>query len=376
MAQVIQVVTGGQYGSEGKGHVTAQLVQQALRKKAIVVNVRVAGPNAGHTVYDKAGNKFALRQVPVGAAISDEVQCYIAPGSEIEPDVLFAELDLLKRHGHRVKLAVSGEATVLTEYHKGVEAGEGLVSKIGSTGKGIGAARADRLLRGAQRVIDSIGLLMDLERYDIEIVEPSGLYEHDDFVGQTFQQDAPNRYVIVEGTQGYGLGLHVGHYPQVTSSDCRAIDFLSMAGISPWRWGVRIEAWVVARVYPIRVAGNSGPMKGETSWGELGLPEEHTTVTQKVRRVGEWDEDLIRRAVQDNGGLQVHLALTMVDQKFPQVARHNAVNGPGNFQAVSTGEEFNQVMEWVSEIEDQTGAQVHMLTTSPVDAINLMGANR
>lgn len=364
MSQLIQVVVGAQYGSEGKGHVTAQLVQKAIRSSAgMVINVRVAGPNAGHTVYDTAGNKFALRQVPVGAAIHDEVICYIAPGSEIDPPVLFSEIALLREKGHRPQILISGEATVLTDYHKGTEAGEGLVSKIGSTGKGIGAARADRLMRGAQRVRDNEHLLGHLARMDVSIAEPESIYSHDDW--NTIGGD---QTIIVEGTQGYGLGLHAGHYPQVTSSDCRAIDFLGMAGLSPWRAGSSVEVWVVARVYPIRVAGNSGEMKDETSWEDLGLPEERTTVTQKVRRVGQWDGDLVRRAVQDNGGSVVKVALTMVDQKFPQVARYNSMD---RFVDMTSISESVAVGSWSDLIEDEVGAKVHMWTTSPVDAIFL-----
>ena len=125
------------------------------------------------------------------------------------------------------------------------------------------------------------------------------------------------RTVQIEGTQGYGLGLHHPNYPQVTSSDCRAIDFMAMAGVSPWDTAVEdLQVWLVFRPYPIRVAGNSGPMLGETTWEQLGLAQERTTVTQKVRRVGHWDPKLARDAVYANGGPSEHLylALTMADQ--------------------------------------------------------------
>jgi adenylosuccinate synthase len=131
-------------------------------------------------------------------------------------------------------------------------------------------------------------------------------------------------WVVIEGTQGYGLGLHTAQYPQVTSSDCRAIDFLGMAGISPWDLRVSpFEVIVVARTFPIRVAGNSGPLFEETTWEKLGLPPEHTTVTNKIRRVGGWDSDLLREAVVANGGggwnSDVKLAITMLDQLYPDV---------------------------------------------------------
>ena len=63
------------------------------------------------------------------------------------------------------------------------------------------------------------------------------------------------------------------------------------------------------------MAGNSGPLKGETSWEELGLEPERTTVTNKVRRVGDWDPELLEEAIRANGGggwnSGVSLAVTM-----------------------------------------------------------------
>ena len=355
--QKIHVVAGAQYGSEGKGHVTAQLVQEALRgDQSEVINVRVAGPNAGHTVVDSSGRSFALRTVPVGAAISDEVVCYIAPGSELDPGVLFSELDMLRRSGHRVsRMFLSGEATVLTAEHREREATEGLTAKLGSTGKGIGAARADRIMRTALRVKDDRELLTELASYSVTLAEPEDLYSNDELTGSS-------QTVVIEGTQGYGLGLHAGFYPKCTSSDTRAIDFLAMAGLSPWRMGTTLEIWLAARVYPIRVAGNSGPMRGERSWDELGLPEELTTVTQKVRRVGDWDGELVRAAVQANGGSVAQLAVTMVDQLFPEL---QGVETLIELEASLSPSRLEDFQRWLSGIESSSGAAVRMLTTSP-----------
>jgi adenylosuccinate synthase len=130
---------------------------------------------------------------------------------------------------------------------------------------------------------------------------------------------AEGGHVIVEGTQGYGLGLHTKYYPFTTSGDCRAIDFLAQAGLSPWIANAELKVIVCFRPFPIRVAGNSGPMGAETTWDNLGLPKELTTVTQKVRRVAEWDPALVEAAIRANGGLGRHmvLALTMADHVIP-----------------------------------------------------------
>jgi adenylosuccinate synthase len=135
--------------------------------------------------------------------------------------------------------------------------------------------------------------------------------------------------VHVEAAQGFGLGLHAGYYPYCTSGDCTAMDALAMAGISPWDVAITepVEVWLVLRMFPIRVAGNSGPLKQETTWAELGLPQEQTTVTQKIRRVGLWDASLAREAIRANGGGRVQLALTMLDQKHPEVGGKTTAKG-------------------------------------------------
>lgn len=315
----IQVVVGGQYGSEGKGAIAGYLAAQEEETGAAVYGVRVAGPNAGHTVYgrcpgapfcseriahDMVGHPWKLRSIPVAAVTAPNSVLVIAAGSEIDPVVLDEETAALNAAGYDVslRLYIDRSATVITEQHRSQEAARSLTQRIGSTGKGIGAARADRIYRTADLFGGSVDTALILRR----ALRQSGVT------------------VQVEGTQGFGLGLHGDHYPHCTSSDCRAIDFLSMAGISPWQTGVRgVDVWVVARTYPIRVAGNSGPLQDETSWADLGLPEERTTVTNKVRRVGGWDPGLVRKAIDANGGINspsVSLALTMVDYIDPDMA--------------------------------------------------------
>lgn len=293
----IEVVVGGQYGSEGKGALAGWLA----RKQGQMLAIRVAGPNAGHTVVADDGRRWPLRQVPVAAVTNPEADLLIAAGSEVDPEVLWDELASLDEAGYGVtqRLWVHPGATVILPSNRAAETG--LVGAIGSTGKGIGSARADRAMRVAPIALDHQGW-------------PDGL-----------RLGAPGwdyRYVQIEGTQGYGLGLHTGFYPHTTSSDCRAIDFLAMAGLSPWQ-ADSLRVWMAIRPYPIRVAGNSGPMYEETTWEDLGLPTEYTTVTKKTRRVGGWDEALVRAAIRANGGTRLSLinaALMMADHRWPRLA--------------------------------------------------------
>lgn len=367
--QFIDTVVGGQYGSEAKGHVTAQLIkgsrngaEQFPDVAMRIINVRVAGPNAGHTAYDDNGNKFAFRQLPIGAIADSACWLYIAPGSEVDLDVLYKEIREAEEAGHQVKerLYVSRQATLLTEDHKLAESIQDLTGKVGSTGKGIGAARADRIMRRAKTLGQFFGENQEFaEETPWAWAEPEDLYATDEIT------TTMNTHVIIEGTQGYGLGLHTENYPYVTSSDCRASDFWAMAGINPLRRGVaRTITWVVARVHPIRVAGNSGPLKGETTWDELGLQPEYTTVTQKVRRVGGWDPDLVKAAVQANGGASsTAVVITMLDQVIPELS----VLEPGEPFTDEGIAALDKAEKWLSEnaSPEMIGTRVGAITFSP-----------
>lgn len=318
----LHVVVGGQFGSEAKGHVAAQLVQRISNQQRRMlqdprdnVAVRVGGPNAGHSVVDDEGNVWALRQIPVAAPISQWRLC-IASGSEVDPKVLDAEISALDQAGHDVsaRLVISAQATKLESHHISAEQTDGLQQRIGSTAKGIGAARRARLGREAD-------LYGALERH-------GGAQGVDQWLAGTLTME---RAVVIEGTQGYGLGLHAGFYPYCTAGDCRAVDFLAQAGLPPTGPGYLEgpDTWVVFRTFPIRVAGNSGPMYLERSWEYLAeeygdhIKPEFTTVTKKMRRVGEWDRELARAALVANGGAsnpKTHPVLTFVDYLDPKLA--------------------------------------------------------
>src|SRR5882724_12243491 len=118
----LQVIVGGQYGSEGKGAIAAYLAAE----QDSLLALRVAGPNAGHTVIGRcppecpdgvppdhavtsgtiAGRHLAsahpwrLRHVPVAAVTNPDAQLALAPGSEIDPDVITQEILSLDAAGY------------------------------------------------------------------------------------------------------------------------------------------------------------------------------------------------------------------------------------------------------------------------------------
>lgn len=351
MKKTLEVVVGAQFGSEAKGHVTQRLAERA-QEHGVPQIVRVAGPNAGHTGYDAGGRAWALRQVPVAAVTSGPAVLGVGAGSEIDLPVLLDEIDSLTEAGllHNKMLWVHAEATMINDDDKQQEShgDNNMIHRLGSTGKGIGSARAGRIWRQpGRRLIDNPHAVSLLEGRGVAIAKADS----------NMDTMVASDHTIIEGTQGYGLGLRAGYYPQCTSSDCRAQDFIAMAGTAPWAYE-QVKIWAVARMFPIRVAGNSGPLKDETTWDALNLPEERTTVTKKVRRVGRPDWDLVQRAVAANGGAPtVRLAVTMVDQMFPSVADQRV--------SQMTDHSWSNVKSYIGTIRRTTGAEVECITTGP-----------
>lgn len=72
--------------------------------------------------------------------------------------------------------------------------------------------------------------------------------------------------ILIEGTQGSLLDFHLGPYPYTTHKQTIASQWVTECGLAP---GMLYETILVARTYPIRVAGNSGPLSKEITWPNL-----------------------------------------------------------------------------------------------------------
>lgn len=287
----VSVVVGGQYGSEGKGKVALEWVRRA--NSARVGVVRVGGPNSGHTAYDRSGAKFALRQMPAGA-VDRNVDVVFPPGSFIDVDVLLNEIQLLDYP--RDRIFISPYANVITAEQKLWERDAGLVSEIGSTGSGVGAAVIAAVGRGAHN--------LHLDRQDARCCAPLEDYIRDT-TGLLRRWLDDRARIIVEGTQGFGLSLYDGGFwPKATARCTTAASALGECGLSPLDVD---DVTLVIRSFPIRVAGQSGPLPGETTWERIAEAldttrdiREFTTVTNKLRRVGEFDAEIVKSAIDSN----------------------------------------------------------------------------
>ncbi|MDR3634135.1 MAG: adenylosuccinate synthetase [Isosphaeraceae bacterium] len=277
------IIVGGQLGSEGKGKVTSLTAARAQHPWV----VRCGGPNSGHGVWVN-DRPIVLRQLPV-AAPQQNARLAIAAGCAVDEDLLLSEIKELCVS--RDRLIVDPRAVLLDRADR--ESEDFLTSYIGSTGSGTGTAMARRLLRrgNARLAADSARLA---EVASIDYVAPhlhAAIDRGED--------------VIVEGTQGFGLSLlHGPGYPYVTSRDTTASAFASEAGISPRDIG---DIVLVIRTFPIRVGGNSGELRNEVTWDYIrensNAPEveyEFTSVTNRLRRVGLFDIEMVRNACRYN----------------------------------------------------------------------------
>jgi adenylosuccinate synthase len=280
------VVVGGQYGSEGKGKVSAFITKQ----ENIDICVRCGGPNSGHSFVDDDGRTVILRQLPTGF-VSPRTRLLIPAGALIDPVILKQEIESLSLPKSRV--GIDEKCFVIGEIDREKERTLGLQKRLSSTLCGVGAALARRVLRAedARLARDATSEYPWLSEYltDVSCEVNAAL-------------DGEMK-VLVEGTQGFGLSLyHSAHYPKTTSRDTTAGAFLSEVGISP---RLVTEIVVVFRTFPIRVAGEqAGPLENEITWEQLQREsgyrhsiEERTSVTQKTRRVARFDWSLAQRAI-------------------------------------------------------------------------------
>lgn len=307
------VVVGGQYGSEGKGNIISAVANEWD------VHVRTGGPNAGHS-HQFGGAIFKQCVIPVGW-VNPEALIVIGRGSVVPVDQMMDEIADAYQYDDTVvdRLFIDEHAGVLSPAHYAEEGGVGgeIHNRLGSTGKGVGAARHARMSRDEKRFYHMKVVQNDLLRKSAERGIPDVSKRLTDTVG-LLHAVQPTKSILIEGTQGSGLSLIHGPWPYVTSADVNAAAFASEAGMSPRRI---TDVMVVIRTMPIRVAGNSGPLSNEVSWADVSTRmgkeiEEKTTVTKLVRRVGEWDEHLVRRAITLNDPNT--LAINFIDYLTPE----------------------------------------------------------
>lgn len=320
-------VIGGQWASEGKGQIFDLLAERAR----LVVRYG-SGHSAEHVVTNRHGS-FALQLLPSGIFDAGVVNV-LGAGMVFDPAVLLQEIAMLAERGlNTSKLFISDRAHVIMPYHilqdqlDEKQRGE---SKIGTTGRGIGPALADKMARIGIRAGDLIyeDMLLSRLRHVLEIKNKllTGSYNaaalslHEiylryldygrqlsDYVTDThplihraLERDVA---VLLEGAQGALLDVDHGTYPFVTSAPPGASGACQGAGISPTSLDTVLG---VFKAYMTRTGQGPFPtqlpVEEEATLRQAGTPlYEAGSVSELPRRVGWFDAVLAHYAAQING---------------------------------------------------------------------------
>jgi adenylosuccinate synthase len=328
------IVVGAQWGDEGKGKIVDYLTEGAD-----VVARAAGGNNAGHTVIN-GGQKYILHLIPSGILWKNKL-CVIGNGVVMDPIGLIEEINKLRGQGVTIEpdnLLISETCHLVLPYHRALdlarEAKRG-DKKIGTTGRGIGPAYADKVERSGIRAILLTRPAELEEELRLRIAEhnvtlrDAGVPEvpADETVANILTAAAilaphvtnttvrlheaiqDGKKVLFEGAQGTYLDIDHGSYPFVTSSNTTAGGACTGSGVPP-RMIDHVVA--VAKAYTTRVG--SGPFTTENeAIGDMlhNMGREFGATTGRARRCGWLDMVLIRYAVMINGADE--LAITNLD---------------------------------------------------------------
>lgn len=328
------VIVGAQWGDEGKGKVI-----DYLSSEADCVSRFQGGDNAGHTVVYGA-NVFKLHHVPSGI-LNPGTLCLLGNGMVINPLVLVRELDDLEKRGiDTSSLRISNKAHLIMAYHQALdEAGEKMLgeNKIGTTGRGIGPAYADKALRRGIRAVeltdfnrfkDHLTDILPLQNRILKEVYSSDAYRLEELlelyrpalerlgplVTDTdlllYNQFAEGKKVLFEGAQGALLDIDHGTYPFVTSSSTVSAAASSGTGIGP---GYVNRVLGVLKAYTTRVGSGPFPSEDKEEAGDQlrQRGNEFGTTTGRPRRCGWFDAVIAKYASRING--LTGLAVTKLD---------------------------------------------------------------
>ena len=318
------VLVGAQWGDEGKGKATDLLgdtVDYVVRYQG--------GNNAGHTVVI-GSEKYALHLLPSGI-LSPNVVPVIGNGVVIDPAVLLAEIRALDSRGiNTSKLVISTNAHLITPYHRTIDkVSERFLgkAKIGTTGRGIGPAYADKISRIGIRVQDLFdssileqkleGALNDknqvltkvFNRKNMAVAEILEEYLAYAEILRPYIADTSllldkalkaGKTVLLEGSQGTLLDVDHGTYPFVTSSNPTAGGACTGSGIGP-KAITRVIG--IVKAYTTRVGSGPFPTELLDDDGDKlrTIGHEYGTTTGRNRRCGWYDAPIARYAVRING---------------------------------------------------------------------------
>ncbi|MBB6099174.1 adenylosuccinate synthase [Deinobacterium chartae] len=387
-------IIGAQWGDEGKGKITDFLAPEAN----YVVRYQ-GGANAGHTVTAR-GRTFKLNLLPSGV-LHEGVTSVLGDGMVIDPWKFLEERASLLEAGLSPDLRISDRAHLVLPHHKSVD---GRKDFVGTTGRGIGPAYADRARRVGVRfgdLADESVLRERLERLieakpnstrevgwtdadralaDMAEVREKLLPFVSDTGSELRRAIREGRNVLFEGAQATLLDLNYGTYPFVTSSHPTVGGVLIGAGVNHKAVN---KVYGVAKAFNTRVGHGPfatevfGEMEhrlrgdGSNAWDEFG------TTTGRARRVGWLDLALLRYAVDVNGldGLVINKMDVLAGLEKVKVCVDYADDGSPLYRempgwsttegATSRATLPREAQAYLDLIEEQTGCPVVIFSCGP-----------
>ncbi len=417
-------VVGAQWGDEGKGKIVDWLCDRA----DVVVRFQ-GGHNAGHTLV-VGGKVYKLALLPSG--VVQGKPSVIGNGVVVNPWHLLDEIERIEAQGVRISpdlLTLADNACLILPLHPeldiareaSVSGRSGGITRIGTTGRGIGPAYEDKVGRRAIRVCDLADTDMleaKIERllaHHAPLRRGLGLPAVDpDVLLKALLDIAPRilpfarpawrmldeavragKRVLFEGAQGAFLDVDHGTYPYVTSSNTVAGQAAAGSGLGPKGAGFVLG---IVKAYTTRVG--EGPFAAELDTAE-GVGAHLATVGREVgvntgrpRRCGWFDAVLVRQSVAINGidgialtkldvldGLETLKICTGYDidgqlfDHLPSSLKAQAAAKPvfeemeGWTQSTGGVRSFRDLnanaVKYVLRIEELIGAPVALLSTSP-----------
>lgn len=328
------VITGTQWGDEGKG----KIVDYLASKADTVVRFQ-GGSNAGHTVAVN-GEEYKLRLLPSGILYKG-TNCVIANGVVFDPECFLEEVGAMEKRGiDTSKIFVSNRAHVVMPYHKlfdelnEISRGD---NKIGTTKRGIGPCYIDKADRIGIRVCD----LIDSEEFAKRLKDVLAqknfvlekVYNHApldyekilaeynsyaekiaphvcDTISMLNDEISAGKKILFEGAQATMLDIDFGTYPYVTASHPISGGVGVGAGVAP----KNIDKVVgVVKAYCTRVGEGPFPTEQLNDIGDKLREKGHEfgTVTGRPRRTGWLDACVVKYAGQLSG--IDYMAVTRLD---------------------------------------------------------------
>ncbi|PLY10898.1 MAG: adenylosuccinate synthase [Arcobacter sp.] len=403
------LIVGIQWGDEGKGKMVDMLAQNYD-----MVCRSQGGHNAGHTIWVD-GVRYALHLIPSGV-LNPKAINIIGNGVVLSPESIIKEMEQFDNLEGR--LFISDKAHLNLPYHALIDQAKERLKgdkAIGTTGKGIGPAYAEKISRTGFRV----GELLNPSKLTENIIE---YFIQNRAIFDVLQIDTPtkdelliiiseyknklapfianttnmvwdaldnDKRILLEGAQGTLLDIDHGTYPYVTSSSTVSAGACTGLGINPKDIGIVTG---IVKAYCTRVGNGPFPSEDHGNDGDTmaTVGKEVGTTTGRKRRCGWFDAVAVKHASRLNGCDQLSLMKLDVLDGFEKIKICKAYEFNGEVITYMPSELddvkpiYEEIDGWdsvvgcrdydklpqnakkyIEKIEELTGVKVGIISTSP-----------